>query len=111
MTASSVVWRSLIERVSRALQARQVGRQWEMCWRTTSRLPIRREANSAVPPRSLAEHRRITVVSQFSQKRLGVAEVSAQLRDGAGQLEVMLRQSLARGQARGSRATAYPEEG
>jgi len=32
----------------------------------TSRVPIRREANSEVPPSSLAEQRRIKVVLQFS---------------------------------------------
>ena len=38
----------------------------EVCCRITSLLPMSRGANSAVPPRSLAEQRKITVVPQFS---------------------------------------------
>src|ERR1017187_9725944 len=41
--------------------------------RTTSRCPISVEANRDVPPPSLAEHRRISVLPQFSTMRFAMA--------------------------------------
>ena len=64
ITASSVETWSVTVRVF--LKRWLLGRLIECCLRMIWRLPINREANSAVPPCSLAEQRRMRVFPQFS---------------------------------------------
>jgi hypothetical protein len=63
MTAGSIFRCSLIV----VDESHSVGRlEVDRVWCITSRWPMSLEANSEVPPRSLAEQRRISVLPQFS---------------------------------------------
>src|SRR5882672_7644064 len=65
---------TLVERrAPRAVNQLSRSRPREVCRRITSRSPMRREANCDVPPCSLPEQRRISVLPQFSTTRLAIA--------------------------------------
>ena len=77
ITASSVKSWSLT--VCVFPKKRQPVRLVDFCFRTIWRWPISLEANSAVPPRSLAEQRRIRVQPQFSTMLCDCASLVADI--------------------------------
>jgi len=92
MTASSVTCCSLTARVAWARLKNPSARLREVCRRITSLLPMRREANSDVPPRSLAGAAEYQRVAAVLHQRLGfcVAVGAAHLGDAAYKRYVLI---------------------